>query len=65
MQISNLIYAKFHTIGDISIKGYFDPNVDTGDFLKIYRTITDLEKYKLVGLLHISHIVFIEYLDAE
>jgi hypothetical protein len=57
-----LTYAKFHTTGDITLKGFFNPNTDSDTFMYIY---TDVNGTKIAGMISLSHIVFIEYLDAE
>lgn len=58
----NLIYAKFQTILDKTITGFFNPNTDSDTFMYIY---TDVNGTKIAGMISLSHIVFIEYLDAE
>lgn len=55
MQDSNLIYAKFHLLEKVTVKGYFDPKSEATSFLPIFDA-----NNKPVGLIPLSVIVYVE-----
>lgn len=58
MNDSNLIYAKFYLSDKMTVKGYFDPKSEATSFLPIFDA-----NNKPVGLIPLSVITFVEYLD--